>query len=142
MGADQLIRKMVVALISVCLLNACQKDIPDPEVKKEISIEPMHTIRAENEVVVLRMRSEHSFSVQHHVKEKNVYVECLIPDISFTNRNTSLIVSVDGNEKNVVTTAAFIIKGLSSGTHQVDLQVVENNQKRDDMKKNFEVIIP
>lgn len=142
MGADQLIRKMVVALISVCLLNACHKDIPDPEVKKEISIEPMHTIRAENDVVVLRMRSEHSFSVQHHVKEKNIYVECLIPDISFTNRNTSLIVSVDGKEKNVVTTAAFIIKGLSSGTHQVDLQVVENNQKRDDMKKNFEVIIP
>ena len=133
---------MVVVFFGVCLLNACQNEIPDPEVKKEIAIEPMHTIRAENDVVVLRMKSEDSFSIQHHVKEKNVFVECLIPDISFTNRNTSLIVSVDGKESKVVTTAAFIIKGLTSGTHQIDLQVVENNQKRDDLKKNLEVIIP
>jgi hypothetical protein len=142
LGADQLVRKMVIAFLSVCLLNACHKDIPDPEVKKEIAIEPMHTIRTENDVAVLRMKSEPSFFIQHHVKEKKVFVECLLSDISFTNRNTSLIVSVDGKEKKVVTTAAFIIKGLSSGTHQIDLQVVENNQKRDDMKKNFEVSIP
>lgn len=136
-----LVRKMVFVFLIVLLLNACHKDIPDPEVKKEISIEPMHTVRAENDVVVLGMRSEQSFTVQHHVKENNVYVECFIPDISFTNRNTSLIVSVDGNQKKVVTTAAFIIKGLPKGSHQIQLQVVEKNQKREDMKKDFEVLI-
>lgn len=141
MGAADLVRKMVFVFLIVLLLNACHKDIPDPEVKREISIVPMHTVRAENDVVVLGMKSEHSFSVQHHVKENNVYVECFIPDISFTNRNTSLIVSVDGKQKKVVTTAAFIIKGLSKGSHQIQLQVVEKNQKREDMKKDFDVLI-
>lgn len=141
MGAAELVRKMVFVFLIVLLLNACHKDIPDPEVKREISIVPMHTVRAENDVVVLGMKSEHSFSVQHHVKENNVYVECFIPDISFTNRNTSLIVSVDGKQKKVVTTAAFIIKGLSKGSHQIQLQVVEKNQKREDMKKDFDVLI-
>ncbi|WP_066052887.1 hypothetical protein [Robertmurraya korlensis] len=137
-----MVRKMVFVFVIGLMLNACHKDIPDPEVKKEISIEPMHTIRAENDVVVLGMKPDQSFTVQHHVKENNVYVECFIPDISFSNRNTRLIVSVDGKQKKVVTTAAFIIKGLSTGSHQIDLQVVENNLKRDDMKRNFEVLIP
>jgi hypothetical protein len=141
LGATELVRKMVIVFLIGLLLNACHKDIPDPEVKREVSIVPMHTVRAENDVVVLGMKSEQSFSVQHHVKENNVYVECFIPDISFTNRNTSLIVSVDGKQKKVVTTAAFIIKGLSKGSHQIQLQVVEKNQRREDMKKNFEVLI-
>ncbi len=141
MGATEVVRKMVFVFLIGLLLNACHKDIPDPEVKREVSIVPMHTVRAENDVVVLGMKSEQSFSVQHHVKENNVYVECFIPDISFTNRNTSLIVSVDGKQKKVVTTAAFIIKGLSKGSHQIQLQVVEKNQRREDMKKNFEVLI-
>lgn len=132
---------MVFVFLIGLLLNACHKDIPDPEVKREVSIVPMHTVRAENDVVVLGMKSEQSFSVQHHVKENNVYVECFIPSISFANRNTSLIVSVDGKQKKVVTTAAFIIKGLSKGSHQIQLQVVEKNQRREDMKKNFEVLI-
>lgn len=141
MGAAELVRKMVLVFLIGLLLNACHKDIPDPEVKREISIVPMHTVRAENDVVVLGMKSEHSFTVQHHVKENNVYIECFIPDISFTNRNTSLIVSVDGKQKKIVTTAAFIIKGLSKGSHQIQLQIVEKNQKREDMKKDFEVLI-
>ncbi|AYA75299.1 hypothetical protein DOE78_07560 [Bacillus sp. Y1] len=136
-----MVRKMVFVFLIGLLLNACHKDIPDPEVKREVSIVPMHTVRAENDVVVLGMKSEQSFSVQHHVKENNVYVECFIPDISFTNRNTSLIVSVDGEQKKVVTTAAFIIKGLSKGSHQIQLQVVEKNQRREDMKKDFQVLI-
>jgi hypothetical protein len=141
LGATEVVRKMVFVFLIGLLLNACHKDIPDPEVKREVSIVPMHTVRAENDVVVLGMKSEQSFSVQHHVKENNVYVECFIPDISFTNRNTSLIVSVDGKQKKVVTTAAFIIKGLSKGSHQIQLQVVEKNQRREDMKKDFEVLI-
>ncbi|MEK3989445.1 hypothetical protein [Robertmurraya sp. FSL R5-0851] len=136
-----MVKKMVCVFLIGLMLNACHKDIPDPEVKKEISIVPMHTVRAENDVVVLGMKSEHSFTVQHHVKRNNVYVECFIPDISFTNRNTSLIVSVDGKQKKVVTTAAFIIKGLSKGSHQIQLQVVEKNQKQEDMIKDFEVLI-
>jgi hypothetical protein len=49
---------------------------------------------------------------------------------------------VDGKQKKVVTTAAFIIKGLATGSHQIHLQVVEKNQQRDDMKRNFEILIP
>jgi len=137
-----LLKNILLCIVTCFLCTACQKDIPDPEVRNKIVIEPMHIVLAENEMEVIGSKSQDIFSVRHHVKGENVYVECFIPGISFTNRHTSMIVSVDGKEKKVVNTAAFIIKRLSSGKHQIQLEVVENNQKRPDMRKDFVITVP
>lgn len=136
-----MLKNIILCIVTCFLCTACQKDIPDPEVKNKIVIEPMNIVLSDNEVEV-GGKSQDLFSVRSHVKGEDVFVECFIPGISFTNRHTSLIVSVDGKEKKVVTTAAFIIKGLSSGSHQIQLEVVENNQKRPDMRKDFVITIP
>lgn len=85
------------------------------------------------------------FTVQHQVKGNDVFVECMIPSISFRDHSKNkgkLKLYVDGKERKEVTSAAFIIKGLPTGTHKIKIVVVKPNGEPYGLEKEFNVTIP
>ena len=141
--------KRFIYLYILCLfmvLAGCQNDKPKPETK--LIIQPVNVSDLVNEVPVLALQTTNkdSFYVNHHVRGKNIYIECLVQGITFRESNEqnkgSIILYVDGKKKERISSAAFIVKGLSSGTHRIKLEVVKDNHNTPIMKKEFYVTIP
>lgn len=77
---------------------------------------------------------ERTLHVNHHVRGNDVYLECMIPNFTFkqsgghkTEGEGHLNVIVDGQRTEKISTAAFIIKGLTKGEHTLKIQVVHND---------------
>jgi len=89
-----------------------------------------------------------ALSVRHRTKGHLVFIECVLDGISFRESNKStpkigkLAIWVDGKRKSDVTSAAFIIKGLSPGTHHLKLEVMNLENKSYGLEKEFIVKIP
>jgi hypothetical protein len=89
-----------------------------------------------------------SFFVSSKTKGSNVYVECILSGISFreSDRNGQkvgkLIIWLDGKKTKEVNSAAFIIKGLPPGSHEVKLEVVDLENKSYGLTNVFLVNIP
>lgn len=125
------------------MVSACKKEMPEPEMN--LKVIPMSTVHAEDDMPVSMDKNGEDFIVQHHVKEDSIFVECILPDISFrenSRKQGKIIVYVDGKKKDEITTAAFIIKGLPKGTHQILLEVVKPNNEPYQLQKEFTVSIP
>ncbi|THE14357.1 hypothetical protein E1I69_03530 [Bacillus timonensis] len=80
------------------------------------------------------VENERFLQVEHHVRGNDVYLECIIPNFTFKQSGGQkrdgeghLNVIVDGKRIEKVSTAAFIIKGLSKGEHTLTIQVVHND---------------
>lgn len=136
-----------ILLICFIFLGACHKDIPEPEVKSKLSVIPMSSVHTSDELpVVAQHRNNNQFMVQHHVKESNVFVECIVSGITFRDQTKGkkgkIILFIDGQKKEEIHTAAFIIKGLSRGDHVVKIEVVDENNQSYSLSKEFEVTIP
>ena len=138
--------KSIFLLLNLFILSltACQKDLPEPEAKADII--PMVSIHTAHDVPAVGREDAQHFTVQHHVKDQNVFVECMIPNFSFREHHENkgkMVLYVDGEKKEEIKTAAFIIKGLTPGTHKIKLLVFksENDQKAS-MVKQFSVDIP
>lgn len=136
--------KMKYISIFFLLLNitGCQKELPEPEVKFQVV--PMSTINTEHDLPVAIEQGREPFMVQHHVKGDNVFVECMIPNISFredSKNKGKIILMIDGKKREEIHTAAFIIKGLGRGTHQISLEVVTPNNEPYHLKKEFAVSV-
>lgn len=83
-------------------LSACHKDIPKPEFNTDLSTRT--PINNEDNVPVSGIQNKSPFFVRHYVKGKNLFVECMLSDISFRNDNRNkktgkLIVYVDGKKR-------------------------------------------
>lgn len=131
------------------ILTACGNEIPEPETK--FAVEPVHIFEpgdGQRSVEAANMDMAPQFFVRHLVKGKNVYVECIIPGVSFredSGQNTAKIgLRVDGRKQEDVTSAAFIIKNLPAGSHTIQLDVLkkDNTSFHNDLKKEFTVRIP
>ena len=89
-----------------------------------------------------------SLLVQSKIKDNNVFVECILSGISFRESEQKnqkvgkLVIWLDGKKAREVNTAAFIIKGLSPGNHQVKLEVVDLKNVPYGLTKEFLVNIP
>jgi hypothetical protein len=89
-----------------------------------------------------------SLFVHHEIKGEQVLIECIVTGISFRETDHSkgkigkIVVWVDGKKKTEVNAAAFIVKGFSSGSHRVKLEVVNLNNESYGMAKEFVVNIP
>jgi hypothetical protein len=89
-----------------------------------------------------------SFLVHHQTRGNDVFVECILTGISFRQNDHSkekvgkVLVSIDGKKKQEVTTAAFIIKGISPGNHKLKLEVVNLKNEPYGLEKEFLVDIP
>lgn len=89
-----------------------------------------------------------SFFVQSKTNGKDVFVECILSGISFRQSDQKgqkvgkLVVWVDGKRTREVNAAAFIIKGLPPGEHEVKLEVVDLHNKSYGLTNEFLVNIP
>lgn len=77
---------------------------------------------------------ERTIHVEHHVRGNDVYLECIISNFTFKQSGGlkkdgegHLNVVIDGQRTEKISTAAFIIKGLSKGEHTLKIQVVHND---------------
>ncbi|WP_077211409.1 hypothetical protein [Bacillus dakarensis] len=136
--------KFLLLNLFMLLLTACHKDLPEPEAKSKVI--PMVSVETSQDVPVVGREDNQSFSVQHHVKNQNVFVECMIPNFSFREHHKNkgkMVLYVDGEKKEEIKTAAFIIKGLTPGTHKIKLSVFKSdNDQTASMEKEFTVDIP
>lgn len=86
--------------------------------------------------------------VHHKLSGRNVLVECILTGISFResdkpgHKTGKLEVSVDGRKVQEVTSAAFIMKNLPYGSHQIRLEVVDTKNVPYGLSKEFLVNIP
>ncbi|QCJ45147.1 hypothetical protein FAY30_08575 [Bacillus sp. S3] len=132
------------------IVSGCQKDVPKPETKpKLILIEESSRNPAEIATVFNQSTKEFpSLFVQHKTIGNQVLVECIVNGISFREADRAkkkvgkMIIWVDGKQTSEVTSAAFIIKGLTPGSHQLKLEVVTLNNEPYGLAKEFMVNIP
>lgn len=89
-----------------------------------------------------------SLFVQSKTKGNNVFVECILTGISFRQTDQKdrkvgkLVIWLDGKRTKEVNAAAFIIKGLPPGRHEVKLEVVDLNNQSYGLTNEFLVNIP
>ncbi len=92
------------------------------------------------------LKQDESFYVRHQVKNNDVLIECIVQGITFRDINANnkgkIIIYVDGKKREEISSAAFIIKGLSSGTHRLKLEVIKTNDASYNLQKEFYVTIP
>lgn len=134
---------IVTILLTLLIAAGCQKEIPEPEVK--IDVLPMSTVHGEDDMPVNIEANKEEFQVHHHVKGDRIFVECMIPSISFredSENQGKMLVFVNGKKKEEISTAAFIIKGLAKGSHHIRLEVVRPNNEPYHLEKEFTVSIP
>lgn len=139
----------VIYLLISCLLIAatgCKRDIPKPEMNIEIL--PIINTDSSNVVAAssIKLNNPDPFYVKSHVSGKDVLIECIVPAVTFRDTNESnkakMIVYINGKKKEEVSSAAFIIKGLPSGTHRLKIKVVKLKDASYHLQKEFFVTIP
>ncbi|PLR79231.1 hypothetical protein CU633_01370 [Bacillus sp. V3-13] len=132
----------------VCL-TGCRRDLPEPETATKVHAESSlpAEISGDATVSAFKQAENRTFTVQHHIKGNNVFVECVVTGISFRaphetgKEQGKIVVFVDGKKTEEVTAAAFILKNLSPGTHRIKLEVVQPNNQPYQLKNEFSVII-
>lgn len=141
--------KRFIYLYMTCLLlvtAGCQRDKPKPETK--FYVQTVNTLKNLDDVPVTAMalNNKEQFFVNHQVRGKNLFIECIVPGITFRDTNAAnkgiIILYVNGKKKENISSAAFIVKGLSSGTHRIKLEVLKDRETAPMMKKEFYVTIP
>ncbi|EWG11825.1 hypothetical protein [Cytobacillus firmus] len=140
-------QNLIFILLVIFILAACQKDIPEPETKAETS-SPVNTVKAETLLPVSGVESsaKDPFFVRHQIKGKDVFVECIVQDVSFRKQSSKekgkILLYINGKKKDEIHSAAFIIKGLPSGKHRIGLELVKGNSAEASLKRDFFVLIP
>jgi hypothetical protein len=124
-------RVMVLCLFFAVLLGACGNDKPAPQTH----------IR---NVAHAMTEDRKSFEVKHHVKGKDLLIECIATNFPFQKGKNGGHISVylNGQKINEVYTAAFMLRGLPTGEHAVRLELVYNDGKITGMSHEFTVTIP
>ncbi|MFC5712284.1 hypothetical protein ACFPU1_05780 [Thalassorhabdus alkalitolerans] len=112
-----------------------------------IEIEPLQIVpvnKVTSEVTKESMQ-EDGWSLQYKVKEANIYVECILPDFSLSMNEQKgdgyLLLKLDGSEIGRMDQAAFVIKGLPAGDHEITIQPVDHEGKAHAKEMSFEITI-
>jgi hypothetical protein len=144
-GVLKLKKKNWMFLISILLFgifSSCQPDLPNPKTKY-LSFMNKRIASASNQIVT----EKPSLVVHYLTKGDNLFVECIVTGITFREMDQSqqrigkMIVWLDGKKKQEVSAAAFIMKGLSNGNHQLRLEVVNLQNKPYGLSKEFNINI-
>ncbi|WP_246940280.1 hypothetical protein [Bacillus pinisoli] len=135
-------------LIMIVLLAACGTDDPKPPEANSHEVIP---VSAYGKVVEASTTvSKQDLTIRHNVKDKNIYVEVVIPNFNFSSKGKQKKVDGEGyihlylNGKKVdeIHQAAFIVKGLPSGKHDVKIELVQNDATSYGVEEEFSVTIP
>ena len=140
--------KRLLALVFILIgLTGCVEDKPRP--KGSVNLVPLNVTNVSNDVIeVVSHNQLASLNIKHHVRNQDVYVECYIPNFSFKEKGGNkvigeghIVVFVDGKKIDDMNTAAFIVKGLERGVHEMMVEVVHNDSTTYDLKKTWTVSI-
>ncbi|MFC4320299.1 hypothetical protein [Litchfieldia salsa] len=142
-------KKFITIALCTFLLTACTNDKPVPEalVVHIVMLENNRIFKPETRhVSAMRKETERILDVRQQVIGNDVYVECMISDIRLNKQENSygdgyIELSVDGKKVDQFSTAAFIIKGLQRGKHNIKLDLKGMHGKRYHLSKEFKVTI-
>ncbi|GLY10600.1 hypothetical protein ACP2W0_11605 [Pseudobacillus badius] len=130
--------KWLAIILTMFFFAGCSPNIPEPE-----TMSPSASM-SEAEAQTLG----ESWTVKHLLRGKNVFVELVVPGVSFSkDRGNSqakgqVAVFVNGKHYQTYHTAAFIIKGLDAGRHQIDIKLTDESSRPLGYEKSFTVSIP
>jgi hypothetical protein len=139
--------KSILFALSLLVISACGTDDPKPP---EASLTPAHITNTLGEAVVASAAiTKDNVTVRHNVKDKNVYVEVVIPGFNFSSATNKKKVDGEGyihlylNGKKVdeIHQAAFIVKGLPSGKHNLKIELVQNDSTSYGIEEEFSVTV-
>lgn len=138
-------KKLLISLPIILLLSACKEDIPDPEVNNEKQAILSHfsgeSVQASNSPVQDKM----NLAVQYVVKGRDVYLECKVNGITFRTDNGKkqgkVLIDIDGQDMKEFHSAAFVLRDLKVGSHQIKVKVVSLSDDSYNLEKNILVKI-
>ncbi|MEI5906047.1 hypothetical protein WAK64_03050 [Bacillus spongiae] len=114
--------KKIMIIMMLLVPAGCRDSVPEPE-SVVASVLPKQSIKV----------NEDSFTVRHIVQKQNLYIECMLKDISFSGKNGKkvgkVVVSVNGKKQGEFNTAAFVVKNLPKGNHHIQLEVMTLNNE-------------
>ncbi|WP_201716679.1 membrane lipoprotein lipid attachment site-containing protein [Rossellomorea arthrocnemi] len=128
-------KKIIFTIGLVILLSGCKEKMPEPE-----SFSFTKKVEAANS-------EQKPLSIKHMVQGNQVYIECIVPGVTFTSEKKGaekgkiVVRSNTGNLYKEYHTAAFVVKGLPKGVHLLNIEIVGKNNKSLGMKKQFYVTI-
>ncbi|MFK2824887.1 hypothetical protein QYG89_04215 [Bacillus sp. B190/17] len=131
--------KWLMIIAAVISLIGCRQDLPKPETIISPSAS-MHEAEAQG--------TEKNWTVKHLLRGNSVFVELVVPGVSFSNHGTKsqekgqIAVYVNGKHYHTYHTAAFIVKGLNSGQHRIDIKLTDEKHRPLGYEKSFTVSIP
>ncbi|KON89217.1 hypothetical protein AF332_22020 [Sporosarcina globispora] len=139
-------QKYIILLLVFFVLAACQKDLPEPETKMDA--DSIRNVEAASAIPapVAESGNKDPFFVRHQVKGRDIFVECIVQDVSFRKHSSKekgkILLYINGKKKDEIHSAAFIVKGLPSGKHRIGLELIKGNNAKASSKKEFIVLIP
>ena len=134
----------ITIFVLIVLLIGCERDyLPMPETN---TVSEHRAMEVTNNRIDTKQPTQPVFLANHYLKGKNIFIECVLSQISFRKDSNKkigkIIVFVDGEKTEEVHSPIFIIKGLSTGSHRVKLEVVTLEDQPYDLKREFNVTIP
>ncbi|WP_100403133.1 hypothetical protein [Bacillus sp. FJAT-42315] len=131
-------RLWIVAIVFV-MLTGCKLNFPKPEALS--TVPEVKEVEAEG-------TENHHWTVSHMLKGQQLFVECIVENVSFSTEGRQgkvmgrAAVYIDGAFYKSYDTAAFIVKGLASGKHTIDVKLVGERNQPLGYEKTFHVTIP
>ena len=132
-------KKFIIFLLVLVVVSGCRPHIPAPKNGSQLF---HHLFGTQTKAATL---PNQDFLVKTFVKGDEVYVECYVKEYHFSQTNhqdwVTITVFMDGKKDSQQSTAAFIIKHVSSGKHTITLDVVNKQGERIGLTKSFDVHI-
>ena len=126
-------------IMILMILVSCENDKPKPETQRQFSLVSPEKVFASS--FDTEEKEVDSFFVKHHVKGRDVYIECIVKGASFREKNAKIIVYIDGKKKEEITNSAFVLKGLKPGKHQIQLQLKKAKNSNSAIIEEFNVLV-
>ncbi|GAE24120.1 hypothetical protein JCM9140_26 [Halalkalibacter wakoensis JCM 9140] len=100
-------------------------------------------------MVDVKVGGSRELTVYHEVKERDVFVECFVPNFTFNEKAGALHQEGEGhirlyvNDEHVDTLfePAFLIKDLPAGEHEIKVVVVKNDYSPYELEEEFEITV-
>jgi hypothetical protein len=126
------VKKRLLCVFLLLLVTGCVQKVPEPQ---SILVEASEMQRVPT-----------SLDVRHHVYGNNIRVECIAEGVSFVDASThqkqaKILLYIDDQLYGEFNTAAFIVKNLKPGTHKMNVEVVQPNNRSLGLKHQFFVTI-